>query len=204
VGCTDAISLQTREIADAERVYAPHTHFRFSGRLARGRYPLLNCVRCSNVFQKSGLRQVALSSFSLQIRRADARTRTGDPFITSDEPVSAPVRASHSRPLCMTDSMDWSGLEVTGEDNLVDGWWTSEMLSIGARTTCADARLPTLKRRSSGRARAWRVRRAPSWRLRGCPCGRSPRRQPGGLRSPPRVGWRAGEPRQGPSMSGRA
>jgi hypothetical protein len=25
--------------------------------------------------------------------------------------------------------MDWSGLEVTGEDNLVDGWWTAESLS---------------------------------------------------------------------------
>jgi hypothetical protein len=25
--------------------------------------------------------------------------------------------------------MDWSGLERTGEDNLVDGWWTSAMLS---------------------------------------------------------------------------
>jgi hypothetical protein len=24
-------------------------------------------------------------------------------------------------------SVDWSGLEVTGEDDLVDGWWTSEL-----------------------------------------------------------------------------
>jgi hypothetical protein len=25
----------------------------------------------------------------------------------------------------MRDSVDWSGLEVTGQDNLVDGWWTA-------------------------------------------------------------------------------
>jgi hypothetical protein len=28
----------------------------------------------------------------------------------------------------MQDAADWSGLEVTGEDNLVDGWWTSGKL----------------------------------------------------------------------------
>src|SRR5919106_1614913 len=66
--------------------------------------------------------------------QADARTRTGDPFIRRDEPMSAPVRSSHLRPFSMRDSMDWSGLEVTGEDNLVDGWWTPEMLSL-QRTT---------------------------------------------------------------------
>jgi hypothetical protein len=27
------------------------------------------------------------------------------------------------------DPTDGSGLEVTGEDNLVDGWWTSKKLS---------------------------------------------------------------------------
>jgi hypothetical protein len=56
---------------------------------------------------------------------ADARTRTGDPFITSDEPMSAPVRSSHLRPLSKGGSVDWTGLEVTGADNLVDGWWTA-------------------------------------------------------------------------------
>jgi hypothetical protein len=25
--------------------------------------------------------------------------------------------------------MDWSGLELTGENNLVDGWWTTVTLS---------------------------------------------------------------------------
>jgi hypothetical protein len=25
--------------------------------------------------------------------------------------------------------MDWSGLEVTGEDILVDGWWTAEVVA---------------------------------------------------------------------------
>jgi hypothetical protein len=29
----------------------------------------------------------------------------------------------------MGDPADWSGLEVTGQDNLVDGWWTSKKLS---------------------------------------------------------------------------
>jgi hypothetical protein len=29
----------------------------------------------------------------------------------------------------MSGSVDRDGLEVTGEDNLVDGWWTSEKLS---------------------------------------------------------------------------
>src|SRR6266511_3425201 len=44
---------------------------------------------------------------------ADARTRTGDdPFITSDEPMSARVRSSHSRPLFMPGL----GLERTGGD----------------------------------------------------------------------------------------
>jgi hypothetical protein len=61
--------------------------------------------------------------------RADARTRTGDPFITSDAPVSARVRPSHAGPLVMGDPADWSGLGVTGEDNLVDGWWTARRLS---------------------------------------------------------------------------
>src|SRR5215211_6504046 len=61
--------------------------------------------------------------------KADARTRTGDPFITSDGPLSASVRSGHSRPLSKGGSVAWSGLEVTGEDNLVDGWWTPEMLS---------------------------------------------------------------------------
>jgi hypothetical protein len=45
--------------------------------------------------------------------KADARTRTGDPFITSDEPVSAPVRSSHSGPLFRALS---TGLERTGGD----------------------------------------------------------------------------------------
>ena len=43
--------------------------------------------------------------------------------------MSAPVRSSHSRARFTGDSEDWSGLEATGEDNLVDGWWTSESLS---------------------------------------------------------------------------
>jgi hypothetical protein len=29
----------------------------------------------------------------------------------------------------MGDPTDWSGLGVTGEDNLVDGWWTAKRLS---------------------------------------------------------------------------
>jgi hypothetical protein len=66
----------------------------------------------------------------MQIERADARTRTGDPFITSDGPVSAPVRSGHVRPHSMRYRPAWSGLEVTGEDNPVDGWWTSVRLSV--------------------------------------------------------------------------
>ena len=53
--------------------------------------------------------------------KADARTRTGDPFITSDEPMSAPVRSGHLRPLSEGGSVDGGGLEMTEEDNLVDG-----------------------------------------------------------------------------------
>jgi hypothetical protein len=53
--------------------------------------------------------------------QADARTRTGDPFITSDEPMSAPVRSSHPKPLSKGGFADRSGLEVTGADNMVDG-----------------------------------------------------------------------------------
>ena len=76
------------------------------------------------------LRPTRNPSLSRAFFRADARTRTGDPFITSDGPMSAPVRSSHSGPLSMRLPPDWSGLKVTGEDNLVDGWWTSEMLSL--------------------------------------------------------------------------
>ena len=64
------------------------------------------------------------SSFRCKEAKADARTRTGDPFITSDEPMSASVRSSRLRPLPMRLPPDWSGLEVTGEDNLVDDWLT--------------------------------------------------------------------------------
>ena len=70
--------------------------------------------------------------------KADARTRTGDPFITSDERMSAPVRSSHFRPLAKGACVDWSGLEVTGEANLVDGWWTSRMLPL-ERTVPGDS-----------------------------------------------------------------
>src|SRR5207244_1945497 len=73
---------------------------------------------------------------------ADARTRTGDPFITSDGPMSAPVRSGHFRPLAEGGSLDWRGLEVTGEDNLVDGWWTSGKLS--SQTTRSDETRPWL------------------------------------------------------------
>jgi hypothetical protein len=44
--------------------------------------------------------------------------------------MSAPVRSSHLRPLSKGGSVDWSGLEVTGEVNLVDGWWTAAELPI--------------------------------------------------------------------------
>jgi hypothetical protein len=35
--------------------------------------------------------------------------------------MSARVRSSQPGPPLMRDPADWSGLEVTGEDNLVDG-----------------------------------------------------------------------------------
>jgi hypothetical protein len=38
--------------------------------------------------------------------------------------MSAPGHSSHFRPLSKGGSVDWRGLEVTGEDILVDGWWT--------------------------------------------------------------------------------
>ena len=80
---------------------------------------------------KTPVAGVALNSTGLlpKINQADARTRTGDPFITSDEPMSAPVRSGQLRPLLMPLPPDWSGLELTGEDNLVDGWWTCRMLT---------------------------------------------------------------------------
>jgi hypothetical protein len=43
----------------------------------------------------------------------------------------------------MRDPPDWSGLEVTGEDNLVDGWWTFELLSNPANVRLADGARPT-------------------------------------------------------------
>src|SRR6266516_5796666 len=66
---------------------------------------------------------------SLQIERADARTRTGDPFITSDGPVAAGVSSSHLRPLHIQDLADWRCLGLTRADNLVDVWWTAGRLS---------------------------------------------------------------------------
>jgi hypothetical protein len=96
---------------------------------------------CRNVFQTAACRGRRVTLFSLQIGRADARTRTGDPFITSDEPVAAPVRSSHSGPLSMRGFTDWGGLEVTREDNLVDGWWTPDGLPF--KTTSCGRRHPS-------------------------------------------------------------
>src|SRR5512132_3579381 len=69
------------------------------------------------------------ANYPCKSAKADARTRTGDPFITSDRPVSPQVRSSPLRPLVVQVRVDWSGLGATGEDNLVDGWWTSKELS---------------------------------------------------------------------------
>jgi hypothetical protein len=78
---------------------------------------------------------------------AYARCETArDPFITSDEPVSAPVRSSHSGPVSGRDPADRSGLEVTGADNLVDGWRTAAALSL-QRTSAGD-RPTTLRTRT--------------------------------------------------------
>jgi hypothetical protein len=44
--------------------------------------------------------------------------------------MSAQVQSSHSGPLLLADSADLSGLEMTGEDNLVDGWWTASVLTV--------------------------------------------------------------------------
>jgi hypothetical protein len=45
-------------------------------------------------------------TFSLQMGKADARTRTGDPFITSYGQLSRRAIASHSRPLCSAEYPD--------------------------------------------------------------------------------------------------
>jgi hypothetical protein len=83
--------------------------------------------------------------------REPSRTRTGDPFITSDGPVSAPVRSGHPKPLVMRDSADRTGLEVTGEDNPVDGWWTARMLTA-SRTHAWEERALSERPPSSCRA----------------------------------------------------
>jgi hypothetical protein len=49
--------------------------------------------------------------------------------------MSAPVHSCHFRPLAKRRSVDWSGLEATGEDNLVDGWWTATELPL-PKTFC--------------------------------------------------------------------
>jgi hypothetical protein len=86
---------------------------------------------CRDVFQKARPAETSSQTLSpCKSPRADARTRTGDPFITSDGAMSAPVRSSHSRPPSVRLPPDWSGLEVTCEDNLVDGWWTSAVLTV--------------------------------------------------------------------------
>jgi hypothetical protein len=59
--------------------------------------------------------------------------------------MSARVCSSPLQPLVMLDSTDWSGQEWPGEDNLVDGWWTSWMLT--AQRTSALS-VPLLDRRS--------------------------------------------------------
>jgi hypothetical protein len=53
--------------------------------------------------------------------KADARTRTGDPFITRDGPVSRPVVSScHTR--CKSSGNASRG--TTADDNLVYPWYT--------------------------------------------------------------------------------
>jgi hypothetical protein len=58
----------------------------------------------------------------LQTREADARTRTGDPFITSYGQLSLRVIASHLRRIVEPNPLDWRWLAVTPDDNLVDPW----------------------------------------------------------------------------------
>jgi hypothetical protein len=61
--------------------------------------------------------------------------------------MSAPVRSSHSGPLSSGRSLASGGLEVTGEDNAVDGWWTCDMLSrprtVGRCVFLRSTALPT-------------------------------------------------------------
>jgi hypothetical protein len=50
--------------------------------------------------------------------------------------MCAPGHSSPLRPLLRGGFADWSGPEVTGEDNLVDGWWTGTGLPL-AKTFCS-------------------------------------------------------------------
>ena len=54
--------------------------------------------------------------------RADARTRTEDPFITSYGPLSLSVTVSHRRSLVARNPLDRRGLTVTHDDKRVDPW----------------------------------------------------------------------------------
>ncbi len=42
----------------------------------------------------------------------------------------------------MGNSADWNGLEVTGEDNPVDGWWTSGRLTEQSTGPATDFHVP--------------------------------------------------------------
>ena len=72
--------------------------------------PFTQCVRA--VFARCLIWR-ELHAKTLQIAKADARTRTGDPFITSYGQLSPRAIASRLRPLCSAESPDWRCLLVT-------------------------------------------------------------------------------------------
>jgi hypothetical protein len=59
---------------------------------------------------------------ALQDFRSRRPNSNRGPFITSDEPMSAPIRSSRCRPLPKDVYADRTGREVTEEDRLADGW----------------------------------------------------------------------------------
>jgi hypothetical protein len=78
------------------------------GTLSRDARVIRACVRA--VFVPTLTSAVGETANTLQMEKADARTRTGDPFITSYGQLSARVTASHLRRFVTPKS---SGLEVT-------------------------------------------------------------------------------------------
>ena len=88
-----------------------------TGRVAARRRPLIDASDAEPAIPAS-----RASKKSLEIGRADARTRTGDPFITSEGVLSVAVALGRSTPHGDTNIRGQKRTERTANDNLVCAW----------------------------------------------------------------------------------